>query len=145
MNSDRRTEGEVRSHLAVAYRPAAMAGWDDTIYTHLSAAVPADKGHYLLNEFGLACEVVGASPRPVTPAGFTIHAAVHAARSDVECVIHLHSPWAVALSMIPEGLLPVSQWAMRFHGRLGPHACEGLAMGVQEQQRLVANLATSKH
>lgn len=150
-----RSEGEVRRDLAAAFRLAQMAGWDDTIYTHLSAAVPAEEGHYLINEFGLAFEevtasnlvkvnlkgaVVDAVMRPVNPTGFTIHAAVHAARPDVECVIHLHSPWAVALSMIPEGLLPVSQWAMRFHGRLGRHAYEGLALGVQEQQRLVANL-----
>jgi ribulose-5-phosphate 4-epimerase/fuculose-1-phosphate aldolase len=132
-----------------------MAGWDDTIYTHLSAAVPDEEGHYLLNEFGLAFEevtasnlvkvnldgeVVNAAARPVNPTGFAIHAAVHAARPDVECVIHLHSPWGVALSMIPEGLLPNSQWAMRLHGRLGRHAYEGLALGVREQQRLVANL-----
>lgn len=148
-------EREVRVDLAAAYRLAALSGWDDTIYTHLSAAVPGEPGHYLINEFGLAFEEVTASnlvkvnlrgevvdgvARPVNPTGFTIHAAVHAARPDVECVIHLHSPWGVALSMIPEGLMPVSQWAMRFHGRLGRHAYDGLALGVQEQQRLVNNL-----
>lgn len=150
-----RSEGEVRKDLAAAYRLAALAGWDDTVYTHLSAAVPGEEGHYLLNEFGLAFEevtasnlvkvnlqgkVVGMEARPVNPTGFTIHAAVHAARPDVECVIHLHSPWGVALSMVPEGLMPASQWAMRFHGRLGRHAYEGLALGPQEQRRLVASL-----
>jgi ribulose-5-phosphate 4-epimerase/fuculose-1-phosphate aldolase len=153
--SHHRSEGEVRRDLAAAYRLAALDGWDDTIYTHLSAAVPAEAGHYLINEFGLAFDEVTASnlvkvnlqgevvdtvARPVNPTGFTIHAAVHTARPDVECVIHLHSPWGVALSMIPEGLLPNSQWAMRLHGRMGRHAYEGLALGVQEQQRLVANL-----
>lgn len=150
-----RSEREVREDLAAAYRLAALSGWDDTVYTHLSAAVPHEPGHYLINEFGLAFEevtasnlvkvnlkgeVVDAVPRPVNPTGFTIHAAVHAARPDVECVIHLHSPWGVALSMVPEGLLPVSQWAMRLHGRLGRHAYEGLALGAQEQRRLVHNL-----
>lgn len=150
-----RSESEVRRDLAAAYRLAALAGWDDTIYTHLSAAVPDQPGHYLINEFGLTFEEVTASNlvkvdiagnvvdtavRPVNPTGFTIHAAVHAARPDVECVIHLHTPWGVALSMIPEGLLPVSQWAMRLHGRMGRHTYEGLALGAQEQQRLVANL-----
>jgi ribulose-5-phosphate 4-epimerase/fuculose-1-phosphate aldolase len=150
-----RSEGEVRRDLAAAYRLAALAGWDDTIYTHLSAVVPGEEGHYLLNEYGLAFEEVSASnlvkvnlkgeivddaARHVNPTGFTIHAAIHAARPDVECVIHLHSPWGVALSMVPEGLMPVSQWAMRLHGRLGRHAYEGLALGAREQQRLVANL-----
>lgn len=149
------TEREVRQNLAAAYRLAALAGWDDTIYTHLSAVVPEEPGHYLLNEFGLAFEevtasnlikvnldgeVVDGSGRAVNPTGFTIHAAVHQARPELTCVIHLHAPWGVALSMLPEGLLPVSQWAMRLHGRLGRHAYEGLALGVREQQRLVHNL-----
>jgi ribulose-5-phosphate 4-epimerase/fuculose-1-phosphate aldolase len=150
-----RSESEVRIDLAAAFRLAALAGWDDTVYTHLSATVPGEPGHYFINEFGLSFdevqasglvkvnergEVVDGSARPVNPTGFTIHGAVHRARPDVECVIHLHSPWGVALSMIPQGLLPSSQWAMRFHGRLGRHAYEGLALGGQEQQRLVASL-----
>jgi ribulose-5-phosphate 4-epimerase/fuculose-1-phosphate aldolase len=152
-----RTEADVRRDLAAAYRLAALAGWDDTIYTHLSAAVPGEPGHHLINEFGLTFEEVTASnlvkvdlrgqvveavARPVNPTGFTIHAAIHAARPDVECVIHLHSPWGVALSMLPGGLRPLSQWAMRLHGRLGRHAYEGLALGAQEQARLVRNLGT---
>lgn len=150
-----RTEGEVRTDLAAAYRLAALAGWDDTIYTHLSATVPGEPGVYLINEFGLGFDEVSASSlvkvnlrgevvdgtgRAVNPTGFTIHGAVHAARPELECVIHLHAPWGVALSMRPEGLLPTSQWAMRLHRRLGRHAYEGLALGADEQQRLVANL-----
>jgi ribulose-5-phosphate 4-epimerase/fuculose-1-phosphate aldolase len=80
--------------------------------------------------------------RAVNPSGFAIHGAVHAARPEAECVIHLHTPWGVALSMLPEGLLPTSQWAMRLHGRIGRHAYEGLALGADEQQRLVNNLGT---
>ena len=150
-----RTEREVRVDLAAAYRLAALAGWDDTIYTHLSASVPGEPGVYLINQFGLGfdevCasnlvkvdlrgEVIDGSGRVVNPTGFMIHGAVHAARPDVECVIHLHAPWGVALSMRSEGLLPTSQWAMRLHGRLGRHAYEGLALGTDEQQRLIANL-----
>lgn len=150
-----RTEQAVRVDLAAAYRLAALAGWDDTVYTHLSATVPGEPGVYLINAFGLGfdevCasnlvkvnlrgEVVDGSGRAVNPTGFTIHGAVHAARPEVECVIHLHAPWGVALSMRPEGLLPTSQWAMRLHGRLGHHAYEGLALGADEQQRLVAHL-----
>lgn len=152
-----RSEQTVRIDLAAAYRLAALAGWDDTIYTHLSATVPGEAGVYLINAFGLGfdevCasnlvkvnlqgEVVDGSGSTVNPTGFTIHGAVHAARLDVECVIHLHAPWSVALSMRPEGLLPCSQWAMRLHGRLGRHAYEGLALGADEQQRLVAALGT---
>jgi ribulose-5-phosphate 4-epimerase/fuculose-1-phosphate aldolase len=148
-------EREVRIDLAAAYRLAALAGWDDTVYTHLSAAVPGEPGVYLINAFGLGFDEVRASDlvkvdvrgrvvdgtdRRVNPSGFAIHGAVHAARPDVECVIHLHAPWGVALAMLPDGLLPTSQWAMRLHGRLGRHAYEGLSLGSDEQRRLVANL-----
>lgn len=151
----RLTEQDVRIDLAAAFRLAALAGWDDTVYTHISATVPGKPGVYLINPFGLGFDevtasslvkvnvqgqVVDGSARPVNPTGFVIHGAVHAARPDASCVIHLHAPWSVALSMLPEGLLPTSQWAMRFHGRLGRHAYEGLALGSDEQQRLVQNL-----
>ena len=150
-----RTESQVRTDLAAAYRMAAVNGWDDTIYTHLSASVPGEPGHYLINRFGLgfdevtasnlvkvntAGQVVDGSQARVNPSGFAIHGAVHAARPEVECVIHLHTPWGVALSMLPQGLQPTSQWAMRLHGRLGRHAYEGLALGHDEQRRLVAEL-----
>ena len=147
----------MRTDLAAAYRLAALAGWDDTVYTHLSATVPGEPGVYLINQFGLGFdeitasslvkvnlhgEVVDGSGRAINPTGFTIHGAVHAARPEAECVIHLHAPWGVALSMLPEGLQPTSQWAMRLHGRLGRHAYEGLALGAEEQQRLVLNLGS---
>jgi ribulose-5-phosphate 4-epimerase/fuculose-1-phosphate aldolase len=150
-----RSEREVRIDLAAAYRLSALNGWDDTVYTHLSASVPGEPGVYLLSEFGLSFDevcasslvkvdvqgrVVDGSVRAVNPSGFAIHGAVHAARPEAECVIHLHTPWGVALSMLPEGLLPTSQWAMRLHGRIGRHAYEGLALGYDEQRRLVNNL-----
>ncbi|HMN22663.1 MAG TPA: class II aldolase/adducin family protein [Ottowia sp.] len=150
-----RTERQVRVDLAAAYRMAHVNGWDDTIYTHLSASVPGEPGHYLINPFGagfdeitasslvkvnVAGEVVDGSGARVNPSGFAIHGAVHAARPEVECVIHLHTPWGVALSMLPDGLQPTSQWAMRLYRRLGRHAYEGLALGPEEQQRLVAEL-----
>ncbi|MEO8248076.1 MAG: class II aldolase/adducin family protein [Burkholderiales bacterium] len=150
-----RTESEVRADLAAAFRLAALAGWDDTVYTHMSASVPHKPGVYLINEFGLGFDeikasnlvevdasgaVVDGSGRKVNPTGFTIHGAVHQARPEVECVVHLHAQWGVALSMRPEGLLPTSQWAMRLHRRLGRHSYEGLALGADEQKRLVTNL-----
>jgi ribulose-5-phosphate 4-epimerase/fuculose-1-phosphate aldolase len=150
-----RHEHDVRIDLAAAYRLAALAGWDDTIYTHLSASVPGEPGTYLINEFGLAFEEVTASNlvkvdvqgrvadgsgRRVNPSGFAIHGAIHAARPELECVIHLHAPWGVSLAMLPQGLQPTSQWAMRLSGRLGRHAYEGLALKADEQQRLVRDL-----
>jgi len=149
------SEAQVRVDLAAAYRLSAERGWDDTIYTHLSASVPGEPGHYLINPFGARFDeiraselvkvdtrgaVVDGSGRAVNPTGFTIHGAVHAARPDAACVIHLHTPWGVALSMLPDGLQPTSQFALRLHGRLGRHAYEGLALGIDEQRRLVANL-----
>ncbi|HZT55194.1 MAG TPA: class II aldolase/adducin family protein [Burkholderiaceae bacterium] len=150
-----RTERDVRIDLAAAYRLAAQRGWDDTVYTHLSASVPGEPGVYLINPFGARFdeitaaslvkvdtrgEVVDGSGRRVNPSGFAIHGAVHAARPELECVVHLHTTAGVALSMLPGGLQPTSQWAMRLHGRLGRHAYEGLAFGADERARLVANL-----
>lgn len=149
------SEAEVRADLACAYRLAALNGWDDTVYTHLSASVPGEPGHYLINRFGLLFDevtagnlvkvdtlgrVVDGSGVMVNPSGFAIHGAVHAARPDAACVIHLHSPWGVALCALPGGLQPTSQWAMRLHGRLGRHPYEGLALGAEEQRRIVAAL-----
>ncbi len=150
-----RTERDVRIDLAAAYRLAAQRGWDDTVYTHLSASVPGEPGVYLINEFGLRFDeitasnlvqvdihgaVVDGTARRVNPSGFAIHGAVHAARPELECVVHLHTTAGVALSMLPGGLQPTSQWAMRLHGRLGRHAYEGLAFGDDEPARLVASL-----
>jgi len=150
-----RTERDVRIDLAAAYRLAAQRGWDDTVYTHISASVPGETGAYLINPFGARFdeitasslvkvntrgEVVDGSNARVNPSGFAIHGCIHAARPEIECVMHLHTTSGVALAMLPGGLRPTSQWAMRLHGRLGRHAYEGLALGAAEQARLVANL-----
>ena len=152
-----RSEREVRIDLAAAYRLAAQRGWDDIVYTHLSASVPGEPGVYLINRFGLRFdeitasnlvkvnlrgELVDGSGARVSTSGFAIHGCVHAARPEVECVMHLHSPWGLALSMTPEGLLPTSQFALRLHRRIARHGYEGLAFGVEEQGRLVAELGS---
>lgn len=153
----RMTEAEraVRVNLAAAYRLAALNGWDDTIYTHISAAVPGEPGAYLINPYGLLFEEVCAanlvkvntrgeklddSPCSVNPTGFAIHGAIHAARADAGCVLHLHTHWGMALAMVPGGLLPTTQHAMRLFSRLGRHPYEGLALGEAEAARLVNNL-----
>ncbi|AOY93235.1 class II aldolase [Cupriavidus sp. USMAA2-4] len=148
-------EWRVRVDLAAAYRLAALQGWDDLIYTHLSATVPGEPGHFLINPFGFAFdeirasdlvkingrgEVVGESRHPVNVTGFALHAAVHAARADAHCVMHLHNTAGVAVSAQAGGLLPLSQHAMRFHGRLGYHDYEGLAFTPAEGSRLTVSL-----
>ncbi|WP_206956234.1 class II aldolase/adducin family protein [Trinickia acidisoli] len=149
-------ERRVRTDLAAAYRLVAMNGWDDLIYTHISASVPNEPGHFLINPFGLAFDevsasnlvkidiegnIVGASDHPINATGFALHAAVHAARADAFCVMHLHNTPGIAVSAQPQGLLPASQHALRFHGQISYHDYEGLAFSPQEGARLVNTLA----
>ncbi len=149
------SEPDIRRDLAAAYRLAARRGWDDTVWTHLSASLPAEPGRYLINRFGLRFgevtpenlvkvdvqgRVADGSGAPVNPSGFAIHGCIHAARPDARCVMHLHTRWGQALAAIPEGLLACSQPAMRLFRRLGRHAYEGLAFAADEQARLVAAL-----
>ncbi|WP_246794177.1 class II aldolase/adducin family protein [Burkholderia perseverans] len=149
-------EQRARIDLAAAYRLVALDGLDDLIYTHLSVAVPGEPGHFLINPFGLAFEEVcasnlvkidlagnriGCGPHDVNATGFALHAAVHAARADAACVIHLHATAAIAVSIQPAGLLPASQHALRFHGDLACHDYEALAFTPAEGTRLVERLA----
>ena len=149
-------ERQTRVDLAAAYRLTALNGWDDLIYTHISASVPGEPGHFLINPFGLgfdevrasnlvkidiAGNIVGESDHAVNVTGFALHAAVHAARADAFCVMHLHNTAGVAVSAQPVGLLPASQHALRFYGHLAYHDYEGLAFTPAEGERLVAHLA----
>lgn len=149
-------EWRTRIDLAACFRLCALAEWDDIIYTHLSATVPGEPEHYLINEFGLrfdeicasnlvkinlAGEVVGNRPARVNVSGFAIHGAVHAARPDAACVMHLHHAPGIAVGMQQCGLLPASQHALRFYKQLAYHDYEGLALSAQEQTRLVERLA----
>jgi ribulose-5-phosphate 4-epimerase/fuculose-1-phosphate aldolase len=149
------TEHEVREQLAACYRLVHHYGWTDLVYTHISARVPGPEEHFLLNPLGfmfnevtasnlvkvdLEGNNVGRSPHPVNKAGFVIHSAVHAARPDVQCVIHLHTPAGMAISMMKCGLLPLSQHAQMFYGRIGYHQYEGIAIDTDERKRLVRDL-----
>jgi ribulose-5-phosphate 4-epimerase/fuculose-1-phosphate aldolase len=148
-------EAGARRDLAAAYRLAARRGWDDIVWTHISVSVPGEPGAYLINRFGLRFDevrpdnlvkvdvhgrVIDGSGAPVNPSGFAIHGAVHAARPDAVCVMHLHTLWGQTLAALPEGLLPCSQPALRLWRRLGRHAYEGLAFEEAERARLVASL-----
>lgn len=145
----------MRRDLAAAYRLAARRGWDDIVWTHISASVPGEPGAHLINRFGLrfaevrpdnlvkvdlSGRVIDGSGAPVNPSGFAIHGAVHAARPDAVCVMHLHTRWGQTLAALPDGLLPCSQPALRLWRRLGRHAYEGLAFESAERARLVAAL-----
>ena len=157
LRMDKISEAEslMRRDLAAAYRLAARRGWDDIVWTHISAIVPGEPGSYLINRFGQRFDeitasslvkvdvrgrVVDGSGARVNPSGFAIHGCIHAARPDAVCVLHLHTLWGQALAALPQGLLPCSQPALRLAGRLGRHAYEGLAFAPEEQQRLVAAL-----
>ncbi|ONH33340.1 class II aldolase/adducin family protein [Pseudofrankia asymbiotica] len=148
-------ERQVRRDLAAAYRLCALFGWDDLIYTHISARVPGPGGHFLVNPLGLGFDeitasslvkidldgtVVGESPFRPNAAGFVIHGAIHAAREDAHAVVHLHTEAGMALSTLADGLLPLTQHAMRFHERLGYHDYEGIALASGERERLVSDL-----
>ncbi len=148
-------ERQVRVDLAAAYRLVANYGWDDLIFTHLSARVPGPEHHFLINPYGmmfeeitasslvkvnLQGEIVAASPYFVNPAGFTIHSAVHAARADALCVIHLHTDYGIAVSAQKDGLLPISQHSLFALASLAYHDYEGLALNEEEKSRLVADL-----
>jgi ribulose-5-phosphate 4-epimerase/fuculose-1-phosphate aldolase len=150
-------EWETRVQLAAAYRLVETNGWDDLIYTHISARVPGTDHEFLLNPLGLTfdeiCasnlvkinlngEVLDDSPYRVNKAGFVIHSAIHEAREDAMCVLHLHSDYGVAVSMQEEGLLPASQTAMVVNFDLAYHDYEGIATREDEKERLVANIGT---
>jgi ribulose-5-phosphate 4-epimerase/fuculose-1-phosphate aldolase len=148
-------EWQIRVDLAAAYRMVAYYGWDDLIFTHLSARIPGPDHHFLLNPYNLMFEEVTASslvkvnvqgnpvePTPfiTNPAGFTIHSAIHMARDDAHAVMHLHTPAGQAVSAHNDGLLPLTQTAMLIRGDVSFHDYEGVAVDLGERERLVADL-----
>jgi ribulose-5-phosphate 4-epimerase/fuculose-1-phosphate aldolase len=150
------SEAALRIDLAAAYRLVAHFGWDDLVFTHISARVPGPEHHFLINPYGMMFgemtasslvkvdlngQIVDQSNAVVNPAGFTIHSAVHAGRADAQCVIHLHTVPGTAVSCMEEGLLPTNQTAMLLNGAIAYHDFEGLALDHEERPRLVADLA----
>jgi ribulose-5-phosphate 4-epimerase/fuculose-1-phosphate aldolase len=148
-------EWQIRVDLAACYRLVAMYGWDDLVFTHISARVPGPEEHFLINAYGLMFEEMTASnlvkvdlagnivmetPSPINPAGFTIHSAVHEARRDIACVLHTHTRAGVAVSAQAGGLLPISQVSLFPLMSIGYHDYEGVALNADEKPRLVADL-----
>lgn len=151
-------EWAVRVDLAAAYRLVALHGWDDLIFTHLSARVP-ETDHFLINPYGLLFEEIRASDlvkidvegkrvapsdHAVNPAGFTIHSAVHMSRADAHCVVHLHTVQGQGVSAQPAGLLPITQTALQIHADVAYHDFEGIAEDLDERERIVRDLG-DKH
>ncbi len=145
----------VRVDLALCYRVVAHYGLTDLIYTHISARVPGTQDRFLLNRLGVAFDEMtasdlievgtGAAPKesdaaPINLAGYTIHSAVHMARPDVACALHLHSRASMAVAALERGLLPLNQISMQFHDRLAYHDYEGVALDLDERQRLIASI-----
>lgn len=148
-------ERRARIDLAALYRLVALEGWDDLIFTHISMRVPGPEHHFLINPYGWMFEEITASSlvkvdlqgnivsptaQFINPAGFTIHSAIHAARPDAACVMHLHTDQGVAVSAQARGLLPISQTAMAIMGDLAYHDYEGIALDLDERDRLVADI-----
>lgn len=156
------TEWRMRVELAATYRLCALHGWTDLVFTHISARLPDEPGEngemeerFLINPYGLMFDEITASslvkidvngkicqetPYFINPAGFTIHSAVHMAREDAGCVIHVHTPYGVAVSVQKDGLRRYTQFAMQVVNDLGYHDYEGIALELDERERIVRDL-----
>lgn len=148
-------EWQVRTELAAAYRLVAHFGWDDLIFTHLSARIPDTDHHFLINPYGMMFHEITASSLVkvdqdgnivadngyrINPAGFTIHSAIHMARADAGSVMHLHNHAGTAVSAQKNGLLPITQTAMLVYPRIAYHDYEGVALNLDERERIVHDL-----
>ncbi|HUR41773.1 MAG TPA: class II aldolase/adducin family protein [Verrucomicrobiae bacterium] len=148
-------EWQLRVDLAACYRLLALHGWDDLVFTHVTARIPGPEHHFLINPYGMMfeeitasslvkvddrCRKVMESPFPVNPAGFVIHSAVHAAREDAQCVLHIHTVAGIAVSTQKAGVLPISQQSTIVLASLGYHDYEGIALLDDEKPRLVRDL-----
>jgi ribulose-5-phosphate 4-epimerase/fuculose-1-phosphate aldolase len=151
-----REEWATRVDLAACYRLVHHYGMDDLVYNHISARVPGEEGHFLINAYGMTYDEITASSLVkidfegkivqdsgtgygINHAGFVIHSAVHRGRPDVACVIHTHTPAGMAVSAMKCGLLPLAQTAMRFVD-VAYHDYEGVALNLEEQARVVRDL-----
>jgi len=152
-------EWALRVDLAATYRLVAHFGWSDMIFTHLSVRIPGPEHHFLINPFNLMFEEITASsllridadghsvretPYIANPAGFTIHSAIHMAREDAQAVLHLHTPHGQAVSAMADGLMPLTQTAMLVRDEVAYHDYEGVALDLDERERLVADLGSKR-
>jgi ribulose-5-phosphate 4-epimerase/fuculose-1-phosphate aldolase len=155
-----KVEQQLRVDLAACYRLVDLYGMSDMLLNHISARVPGDDVHFLINPFGMMYDEITASclikvaldgtvisntnPQyTVNLPGYVIHSAIHGARHDVGCVLHTHTPAGMAVSALECGLLPLNQTAMRFAGSVAYHDFEGVAVDIDERKRLVDDLGNN--
>jgi len=152
-------EWRIRKDLAATYRLCAMHAWTDLVFTHISARLPDEDGEhrFLINPYGVMFDEMTASalvkidcdgnikqdtPYFINPAGFVIHSAVHQAREDAGCVIHVHTPYGIAVSVQKAGLRRYTQFSMQVYDDIAYHDYEGIALELGERERLVEHLGT---
>ena len=158
-NSVSKEEWETRQDLAAFYRTIPYFGWDDLIFTHISAKVPGAEDEFLINPYGFLFDEITASNLVkvnlkgkilsdtnnfINPAGFTIHSAIHESREDAHCIVHLHSNDGVAVASLKDGLLPLSQTGMLVRSQIAYHDYEGVALFEEEKERLVKDLGEAR-
>ena len=158
-NSVSKEEWETRQDLAAFYRTIPYFGWDDLIFTHISAKVPGTDDEFLINPYGFLFDEITASNLVkvnlkgkilsdtnnfINPAGFTIHSAIHESRDDAHCIVHLHSNDGVAVASLKDGLLPLSQTGMLVRSQIAYHDYEGVALFEEEKERLVKDLGEAR-
>lgn len=156
-------EWQMRVDLAACYRLAAMHGFSDIVWNHITAKIPGTE-NFLINRFGLRHDEITASNlvtldldgnvtdpgsvssdhEDINVTGYVIHSAIHAARPDLHCVMHSHSEYGLAVSALKEGLIPMVQDAMPFYNQVAYHDYEGMSTDIAERQRLAANLGEKK-
>lgn len=153
------TEWTTRVDLAAAYRLVHHHGWTSQVYNHITARIP-DTEELLINPFGhgydeitplnlVKIDIEGNklddNPWPINAAGYTIHSAIHAARPDLQCVLHTHSQNATAICCLEEGFIPLTQMGCMFHDRIGTHEFQGIALDLEERESLVRDLGPTNH
>jgi ribulose-5-phosphate 4-epimerase/fuculose-1-phosphate aldolase len=148
-------EWETRVNLAACYRLMSEYGMVEMVANHISARVPGTHNEFLINPYGMLYEEMTASSMVkidiegnvlfnatdygINQAGYVIHSAIHAARHDVDCIIHTHTLAGMAVSAMKCGLLPIAQSSMRYTD-IAYHDYEGVALRLEERERLVENL-----
>lgn len=153
------SEQSIRENLAAAFQLLAHFGYDDLTFTHLSARVPQTDA-FFIQPFGrLFSEVTASSLLKVdfngnilegveenyNITGYVIHGSIYKTRPDLHCVFHLHTEAGIAVSVMPEGLLPISQWALHFYDRVSYHSYNSLALSHNEHEtQLVRDLGANK-
>lgn len=149
-------EWQTRVELAACYRLIDLYGMSDLIYNHITSKIPGTE-HLLINLYGLIYKEITASSLVkidiegnilstpdtsygINKSGYVIHGCIHAARPDVNAVIHTHTRAGMAVSTMQCGLLPLTQTSIRFVNHHGYHDFEGPAIDLAERVRLVADL-----